>query len=166
MEPPAQKQILPTWSAIVRYAVISAINLAILITGIMLGIMLAPHLEKSASASEPQATAPQAAPANPTTNVPVQQDQYEEVSPGILIGSLGTDTLLARRVAADQVMINGYDVLAIQEGVLNLLKNKGVGSYRDIDALVERAKVPKPLRIKMPAAAQPPPPAPKPEEKK
>jgi hypothetical protein len=46
------------------------------------------------------------------------------------------------------------------------LKNKGVGSYRDFDALLERAKIPKPLRVKMPAAAQPTPPAPKPEEKK
>src|SRR5437879_12131502 len=69
-----------SWSAIVRYAVISAINLAILITGIMLGIMMAPHLEKSASAREPQATAPQTAPANPTAGVPAQQDQYEEVT--------------------------------------------------------------------------------------
>jgi hypothetical protein len=166
MEPLIRNVNSITWSAIVRYAVISAINLAILITGIVLGIMMAPHLETSASAREPQAATPQTASANPTSSVPAQQDQYEEVAPAILIGSIGTETLLAHRIAADQLMVNGYDVLAMQEGVLNLLKNKGVGSYRDIDALVERAKVPKPLRVKMPAAAQPTPPSPKPEEKK
>jgi hypothetical protein len=151
--------------AIVRYTAISAINLAILLAGIILGIMIAPRLEKSASAHGPQVSTPQAAP-NGSTPAPAQQDQFEEVSPGMIVGTFGTDTLLAHRIAADQVMINGYDLLALQEGVLNLLKNKGMASYRDIDALVERAKVPKPLRLKIPSTVQPTPPTQKPEEKK
>jgi hypothetical protein len=44
-----------------------------------------------------------------------------------------------------------------------VLKNKNIVSYRDLDALVERAKVARPLRLKL---AQPQPQPLKPEEKK
>ena len=37
-------------SALVKYAVVSAINLAILLVGIAIGVLLAPHFEKTVSA--------------------------------------------------------------------------------------------------------------------
>ena len=37
-----------------RYAVISAINLAILLVGIALGVMLAPHIEKTVTLVPPR----------------------------------------------------------------------------------------------------------------
>jgi len=151
----------PTWSAIVRYAVISAINLAILVVGMALGVLLAPHIEKSVSAHPPQAQIAQpqatATPATPET-------QYEDVTPAITVGSMATNTLLAHRIAADQIMVNGYDLAALDEGLLNLLKNRNLATFRELDAIIERAKVSNPLRLKLPPQLQPQPPTP--EQKK
>ena len=146
-----------------KYAIISAINLAILLVGIAIGVMLAPHIEKSASAYNAVGQGDQQSPQPAAASK--SEDEYEEVTPMITAGSMATATLLAHRIAADQIMVNGYDVMAIDEGLINLLKNKGVLSYRELDALIEHAKVPRPLRIKL---APPPPtaPAPKPEDKK
>ena len=78
---------------------------------------------------------------------------------------MAANTFLAHRIATDQLMVNGYDLMALEDGILNVLKNKSVISYRDLDALVERAKVPRPLRLKL-AQPQPQPQPPKSEEKK
>jgi hypothetical protein len=144
----------------VRYAVVSAINLAILLVGIALGVMLAPHIEKTASAhaNGQQAAPPQSSPAS-------QGEQYEDITPEMTIGTIATNTLLAHRIGADQATVNGYDLIALDEGIINLLKNKGVGTYRDLDAIIERAKVPRPLRLKLPPP-NPTPPTTKPEDKK
>jgi hypothetical protein len=78
MESPAQKANLVSWSAVVRYAIISAINLAILLVGMALGVMLAPHIERSVSAhpAQTQVAQPQATP------VPAAPEtQYEDVTP-------------------------------------------------------------------------------------
>jgi hypothetical protein len=91
-----------------------------------------------------------------------QQPQYEEVSPGVTTGTIAVHTLLAHRIAADQIMVNGYDLMALHEGIINLLKNKGIAKYQELDALIERAKIPRPLRMKSPEQASPP----KPEEPK
>ena len=70
--------------------------------------------------------------------------------------SAAFNTLLAHRVAADQLIVNGYDVLAIDEGLINLLKDKNILKYRDVDAIIERAKIPHPLRIKVQAKPEGP----------
>ncbi|HZW91967.1 MAG TPA: hypothetical protein VFF64_03260, partial [Candidatus Eremiobacteraceae bacterium] len=104
--------------------------------------------------AQPQATA---TPATPET-------QYEDVTPAITVGSMATNTLLAHRIAADQIMVNGYDLAALDEGLLNLLKNRNLATFRELDAIIERAKVSNPLRLKLPPQLQPQPPTP--EQKK
>jgi hypothetical protein len=147
----------------VKYAIVSAINLAILMVGIAIGITLAPHIEKVASAAPAQQSTPQQSSAPAGQTVTSSDQLYEEIIPVATVGSMAVDTFLAHRIAADQLMVNGYDVMSLQDGILNALKNKGIVSYRDLDALVERAKVPRPLRMK-PPQTQPQPL--KPEEKK
>jgi hypothetical protein len=147
-------------STIVKYAIVSAINLAILLVGIAIGVLLAPHIEKRANAApSDQASRP---PVQNTTTTPADEP-YEDVTPMLTAASMAANTFLAHRIATDQLMVNGYDLLALQDGILNVLKNKNIVSYRDLDALVERAKVARPLRLKL---AQPQPQPLKPEEKK
>jgi len=155
-----------SWSAIVRYAVISAVNLAILLVGIAIGVMVAPHIEKTVSASPPQSAQQVASPteSHPTSATAEVSVQYEEISPIFSAGSGAVDTFLAHRIATDQLMANGYDVMVLNEGIINLLKNKGIATYRDLDAVVERAKIPHPLRVKVPT--QPGPQPSKTEDKK
>jgi len=139
----------------VRYAVVSAINLAILLTGIAIGVILAPHIVRPVSAHPPQAQVgqPQAPPVSPTP-----ETQYEDVTPVATVGSMAIQTLLAHRIAADQIIVNGYDLAALDEGLLNLLKNKNLASYRELDVIVERAKIPHPIRLKLPPQPQSQPP--------
>jgi hypothetical protein len=71
---------------------------------------------------------------------------------------MAIQTLLAHRIAADQIIVNGYDLAALDEGLLNLLKNKNLASYRELDVVVERAKIPHPIRLKLPPQPQSQPP--------
>ena len=143
-----------------KYAIVSAINLAILLVGIAIGVLLTPHIEKRANA----APSDQAQPV-PTAGTSSSEEPYEDVTPMVTAGSMAANTFLAHRIATDQLMVNGYDLMALEDGILNVLENKSVISYRDLDALVERAKVPRPLRLKL-AQPQPQPQPPKSEEKK
>jgi hypothetical protein len=160
---PKPNQTLFFWSDIVRYVATSAINLVILLVGIAIGVALAPRIEKPVSA-HPQM--PQSSNTGSASGQKESDVQFEEITPGIAIGSLATSTLLAHRIATDQLMVNGYDILALDEGVINLLKEKGLLKYRELDALIERSKVPHPLRVKMPPQAPPTQGNPIPEQKK
>jgi hypothetical protein len=151
-------------SAIVKYAIVSLINLAILLAGIAIGVTLAPHIEQSASANNAVGQSDQQSP-QPTA-ASKSGDEYEEVTPMITAGSMATGTLLAHRIATDQIMVNGYDLAALDEGLLNLLKNKNLATFRELDAVIERAKVPHPIRLKLPQSQPPASPNTTPEQKK
>jgi hypothetical protein len=143
-----------------NYAVGTIVNLTTLAIGLALGYWLA-HVQSvyarpEQATSQVQQATPQQQPAAP------QEVQYEEIIPGVTTGSMAVQTFLAHRIATDELMVNGYDVMALDEGIINLLKNKGIANYRDLDAVIERAKVPHPLRMKVPTQPQPS----KPEEKK
>jgi len=82
-------------------------------------------------------------------------EDFEEVSPTMTVGTAGIGTLLANRIAADQVMVNGYDVLKLDDAILNLLARKTLTTPQELKATADLAKV-RPLRMKAPPA----PPAP------
>lgn len=120
-------------STLVRYALISAINLVILLVGIAMGVLLAPHVETASAhpSGPPQATSAQTSPPPSAADNP----QYEEITPGVTTGTMAVHTFLAHRIATDELMVNGYDVIALNEGIVNLLKNKGVATFRELDAV-------------------------------
>ena len=76
---------------------------------------------------------------------------------------MAVHTFLAHRIATDELMVNSYDVIALNEGIINLLRTKGVATFRELEGVIERAKVARPLRVKAPVPAQP---QPKPQEPK
>jgi hypothetical protein len=123
-----------------QYICISLINLGFLVTGIALDRMFL--LEETVYAQAQAATS-------------VTPD-YEEITPTMTVGSAGIGTLLVNRIAADQLTVNGYDVLKLDEGIMQLIRQKTLTQSSELDALVATAKVSRPLRMKLPA-----PPAPK-----
>ena len=65
--------------------------------------------------------------------------------------SAAIGTLLVGRFASDSAMVNGYDVLKLQDSILNALQRKGILSPAEAQAVANNAKVEKPLRVKPPA---------------
>ena len=90
---------------------------------------------------------------------PPPPSEYEEISPIMTVGSAGIGTLLANRVASDQIMANGYDVLKLDEGILQLIQRKTFATDSELQGVVDRAKVAHPLRAKVasPSPSQAPP---------
>jgi hypothetical protein len=113
-------------------------NLLTLIIGVVLGFLLGVgHGQQKVSAQVLQAAQP-AAP------------QVEEIAPVITAGSAGFGTILANRIAADELMVQGVDLIQLDQNMINLLRAKGVGSFRDWDDLIERSRAKKLLRMKAP----------------
>jgi hypothetical protein len=83
------------------------------------------------------------------------KENVEEITPLISGGSAAFGTLLAGRIAADQIMVKGIDVGKLQENIINLLANKPfVASQAELQAAVNNARV-TPLRMKAPEPAKP-----------
>jgi len=72
---------------------------------------------------------------------------FEYVTPTITAGVAGFNQVLAHQIAADQLMIQGIDILRLDENILNLLRAKGV-SLAETQKAVDEAKVAKPLRLR------------------
>jgi len=89
------------------------------------------------------------------------QEQFESVSPVVTVGLMGIGTLLAGRIAGDQISSHGIDLLKFDENVLNYLSSHGVGTAAGWQGVVADSRVPKPLQMAAPQA----PPANKPEVK-
>ncbi len=137
METPAQKVNLVSWSAIVRYAVISAINLAILLVGIAIGVMLAPHIERTVNAN-PAAQAQTGAPSQPATTALTSGPQ--KVQANMTAGTVGFYLLLAHHVQSDELVVNGIDLLKLHQAEINML-----GRFvppQEISRAISESKVP------------------------
>jgi hypothetical protein len=106
------------------------------ISGMVIGLLVG---------SDPIAKAQDAAP------------QVEEVRPTITAGSIGSNTVIAHRVAADQLLVAGYDVGKLLEGLLNAMGNSPTGtlSHYELQQIVNNARQDKPLKLVLPEAPHP-----------
>ena len=146
MESPTRKTTFFSWSAIVRYAIISAINLAILLAGITLGVMLAPHIEKTASAQSPAQSAATAG-AREVQGACVSSATVECVTPIMTVGSAGIGKLLNNQISSDQVTVNGYDVLKLVNNLLTAMVQSKVITPAQAQAIAESSHPDKYLRF-------------------
>src|ERR1039458_2938824 len=80
----------------------------------------------------------------------VHAQAFEDVSPAISAGSAAFGTLLVGRLATDQASVQGSDLLNLQEGILNLIGKKTLTPVSELQAVVDSARVPRPLRMKPP----------------
>jgi len=85
------------------------------------------------------------------------QQQTEQVTPGLTVGTAAFGTLLVGRLAADQIMSHGIDMGKLNENILNLLASKPVLgiSQSEIQGVIDRSRV-TPLVLKIPEAVKPP----------
>jgi|ERR1035438_6964868 hypothetical protein len=96
---------------------------------------------KTPNAPEKKAEAPK--PASDCDDV-----HFECVSPGITTGTAGFGIVLAHRIASDELMVNGYDPLKLDDAILSALQRKGVFNSYEVMSIVNAAKVERPLRFK------------------
>ena len=86
------------------------------------------------------------------TNVALaqQKQEVEEITPTMTVGSAGIGTVLAGRIATDQIMVRGIDLIKLHENTLNLLREKGIVSLSDLNRIVDNSRPEKVLRMKAP----------------
>jgi len=131
--PTAVVVIYSSWT--MKNALASLVNLVTLLIGIAIGIMLAPHLEKPVKAVSAE---PQASPANPSQGaVP---SNIEQIQPAISAGSSGFYLLLAHHIQADELVVNGVDLIKLEQGELNLLSRTLGVNPQDVQNIVNQAK--------------------------
>jgi len=82
------------------------------------------------------------------------QQQFEEISPGISTGTMAIGTLIAGRVATDQLSIQGVDILKLHENTLNYV-SKYVGTADGWRGVIADSRVPRPLRLALPKQPEP-----------
>jgi hypothetical protein len=135
------------WSPLMRYTVASAINLAILIVGVFIGVIIGPHLSGTASANVNQAQSGQEP--SPLPLKPAEDPNVDYVTPGISMGGpVVTSVFLSNRIACDRLEVNGFEPLRISDGIMSLLVQKGIASQGDINKIVASGKAVRPLRIR------------------
>jgi hypothetical protein len=81
--------------------------------------------------------------------------QIKEITPGITTGSLGTNLILAHEIAADSVVVNGYDVMRMEQAILNYLATRPTAEAADIQNIVNASRATTIYRLAPPKATPP-----------
>ena len=118
-----------------KNALASLVNLATLLIGITIGIILAPHLEKPAHAVSAEPQAPVPAPTSAAT-----PGGPEQITPGMTVGSIGTYLLLSHHIQSDELVVNGIDLLKLHEGELDLISKLPGVNPGQVQGIVNNAK--------------------------
>jgi len=120
-----------TNSPVKQRAVVATTNVITLLAGILIGLYL-----------------PQLPPVFAQTPKP----EIEEIAPIMTVGSAGIGTLLAGRIATDEIAVKGLDLLKLHENILNLLASKpGLFSQADIQGVIDKSRPRAILRMKEPS---------------
>jgi hypothetical protein len=138
-----------------KYALVSFANLLTLAVGMTIGVVLAPHFEKQVQAVSAD---PQSSPSTSTTTTAAASGP-EQISPTMTAGSIGAYLLLAHHVQSDELVVNGVDILKLEQGEINLLsKVPGVYPWQ-IQSVISDAQNTHLYQVAAPtppAAAKPP----------
>ena len=121
------------------YLKVSAINFVFLMLGVGIGVI---------------ATRPPSSVVHAQSKAETGQE-FEDISPLISAGNAAFGTLLAGRFAADQITIQGLDLLAFDQNLINLLIAKEFAKHSEIEALINKSRPPKILRMKPPEPPKP-----------
>ncbi len=80
---------------------------------------------------------------------PCDETRFECVSPAITTGAAGFGIVLANKIGCDQLQVNGYDTLKLDNALLSALLRKGLLTSFDVSEIANSGKVEKPLRMKL-----------------
>jgi hypothetical protein len=89
--------------------------------------------------------------------------QIQDIAPTVTAPSLGANLLLAHEIQSDSLVVNGYDMLKVNQNILNYLATQLGANNAALQSIVANSRADKLYTIKSPTAAPPPQ---KPEEKK
>lgn len=139
-----------------KYSFVAFINFVTLATGIAIGLIIAPRVEKTVRAKvEGVQSAPSSTPTVPNegTQVAAGAPKVTPITPMMTGGSIGVYLVLAHHVQSDELVVNGYDMLKLQQGELNLLSR--FVPPAEISKIVDNAKATEIYTVKTPASTQP-----------
>lgn len=131
--------VYPSW--IMKNALTSLVNLVTLMLGIAIGVLIAPYFEKRAQAYALQQR-PQSAQTTPPSLASSGQPaaRPEQITPGMTMGSFASYLVLTHHLQTDELIVNGIDMLKLQEGELQLLSEiQGISQQR-VQGIVNNAK--------------------------
>jgi hypothetical protein len=131
-----------------RYAATSIANLLILLVGIGLGLMLAPRYDRRVEAVAQQPNTPPKQ--TSTLNGP------EQVQPGFQVGTGAAFLMLTHHLQSDELVVNGLDMLILQQGELNLLARIPGVTANDLQPVVSNAQHTHLYQVETPAAPKAP----------
>lgn len=126
-----------------KSAAAATINLVTLLVGIVFGILLAPKLET-------RVTAQQKSGAATCTN----SETVECVAPIMTVGSAGVGTLLSNRVVTDQLVVNNYDMLILENNLITALVQRGVLPPGQAQGLIDASHPTRSIKFQAPSAGQ------------
>jgi hypothetical protein len=89
--------------------------------------------------------------------------QIQDIAPNVTTPSLGANLLLAHEIQSDSLVVNGYDMLKVNQNILNYLATQLGANNSALQSIVSNSRADKLYTIKSPTAAPPPQ---KPQEKK
>jgi hypothetical protein len=104
-----------------------AIGIAI---GFLGGVAYHPQQEVQAQAINPHAPA------------------VQEVSPGVTTGTFGANLILVHEIDADHLVVNGFDLMQMQQNVLNYLATRPLAERADIENIINASRASTVYRFK------------------
>jgi hypothetical protein len=126
------------------YLKISAINLLFLLIGVILGVTTVKYSGPVYAQDKSSA-----AKAGSATGKPPEDPNAEYVGPALTLSSpVVTNVFLANRIACDRLQVNSFDVMKLNDAILNLLVKHGIASPADIQDIVQAGKADRPLRLR------------------
>jgi hypothetical protein len=136
------------------YIKASLINLGFLVAGLMIGLILVPRIETivhaapqaAKDASVPQVPASSNPPVSPPS--PTAGPKVTQVQPGMTTGTIGIYLILSHHLQTDELVVNGYDLLKLQNAELGLLSH--FVPQAEIKAAVESAKASEIFQVAQP----------------
>jgi hypothetical protein len=88
--------------------------------------------------------------------VPAPTPNFTDVTPGATTGSFGANLILAHEIAADDIVVNGIDLLKFDQNVINYLAAQPSTEKAELQNLVNASRATTIYRIKPPATAPTP----------
>jgi hypothetical protein len=100
----------------------------LLACGVVIGILIAPRVERGVQA---QQTAPPVQPSGPRI---ITLQSYSTS------GAMGANVLLVHNLQADIAVVNGYDIMKINQQIIDYLAHLPLADQRALSAIVSNSK--------------------------
>lgn len=102
----------------------TALNVFTLFVGIGIGVLIRPSLSTPVHAQQVSSSEP----------------KIEEIQPIMTVGSAGIGIVLAGQVEADHLVVNGLDILKLNQGIVNYLATRPLAERADLQKIVNDSK--------------------------